>query len=94
MWEESGTRLVFSSVLMLPVLGLNMAVWLVCSIEQNKIVWSVNLYLTHALEGDTHLWLLHKEAHHKRGYSGTLQSICDSPRNRQFFCVSVKDCLV
>ena len=46
------------------------------------------------VEGRYHLQLLNKQAHHKKGYSGTLQSMCDSPRNRQFFCVSIKDCLV
>ena len=36
-------------VLMLPVLGLNMAVWLVCSFEETKIVYGLLSCVQHML---------------------------------------------
>ena len=53
MWGGSGIRLVFSSLLMLSVLRLNI-VQLFYWTKQR--VWSVNLYSAHALEGNTWLW--------------------------------------
>ena len=38
-----------SGVLMLPVLGLNIAVWLFCSFEETKIVYSLLSCVQHML---------------------------------------------